>query len=75
MEDLHAEISRLQQELDKSSNDKTLAAEYGLAVLQEKQILQQEFDELQSQHNETKQDLITTKNVNNLRCIFKNDII
>ena len=64
MEELQVEINRLQYELDKSSNDKTLAAEYGLAVLQEKQVLQQEFDDMQVTHNETTLDLIATKNVN-----------
>ena len=64
MEELRAEISRLECELDKSSNDKKLAGEYGLAVLHEKQELQLKFEELEIIYNKTNVDLNETKNVN-----------
>lgn len=52
MEDLQREIERLQLELSETTTEKVQAAEYGLAVLEEKQRLQQQVEEVET-HCET----------------------
>ncbi|XP_033745177.1 protein bicaudal D-like isoform X1 [Pecten maximus] len=52
MEDLQREIERLQLELSETTTEKVQAAEYGLAVLEEKQRLQQQVEDVEA-HCET----------------------
>ncbi|KAJ7316838.1 hypothetical protein JRQ81_003000 [Phrynocephalus forsythii] len=47
---LRAEVKRLFQELGETTREKIQAAEYGLAVLDEKQQLKQQYDELELEY-------------------------
>ena len=49
--------AHLREELDQTTREKVQAAEYGLAVLDEKQSLQQQYDELESMYDTAKLDL------------------
>ena len=57
------EIDRLNKELQQASCDKIRAAEYGLAVLEEKQSLQEQYDDLETLLESTKQELESSKEV------------
>ena len=46
-QDLYVEVLRLQREIDEVNQHKVQAAEYGLAVLQEKQSLQEQLEQLE----------------------------
>lgn len=48
LEDLRVEIGRLQQELTETNQEKIRAAEYGLAVLEERNRLESQIEELES---------------------------
>lgn len=61
--DLQEEIERLKSELDKTCQEKIQAAEYGLAVLEEKQQLQQQCEDLEVLYDTTKHDLECAKEV------------
>ncbi|XP_068999402.1 protein bicaudal D homolog 2 [Embiotoca jacksoni] len=54
---LRAEIDRLARELRETTHEKIQAAEYGLAVLEEKQQLKQRFDELETEYETVRQEL------------------
>ncbi|XP_028303107.1 protein bicaudal D homolog 2 isoform X2 [Gouania willdenowi] len=54
---LLAEVERLTRELRETSHEKIQAAEYGLAVLEEKQQLKQRFDELESEYETVRHEL------------------
>ncbi|XP_029947343.1 protein bicaudal D homolog 2-like [Salarias fasciatus] len=54
---LRAEVERLTRELRETSHEKIQAAEYGLAVLEEKQQLKQRFDELETEYEAVRQEL------------------
>ncbi|XP_061640673.1 protein bicaudal D homolog 2 isoform X1 [Phyllopteryx taeniolatus] len=54
---LRVEVERLSRELRETTQEKIQAAEYGLAVLEEKQQLKQRFDELESEHEALRQEL------------------
>lgn len=60
---LRAEVERLTRELRETSQEKIQAAEYGLAVLEEKQQLKQRFEELESEYETVKQELDQLKEV------------
>jgi len=62
-EELSEEIKRLQSELDETSRQKIQAAEYGLAVLEEKQQLQQQCEELEALYDTTRHELDCAKEV------------
>ncbi|ETE67001.1 Protein bicaudal D-like 2, partial [Ophiophagus hannah] len=47
---LRAEIKRLSQELGETTREKIQAAEYGLVVLEEKQQLKQQYEELELEY-------------------------
>jgi vacuolar-type H+-ATPase subunit D/Vma8 len=64
MDELRDEIARLQLELDETTRQKIQAAEYGLAVLEEKQQLQVRCEELESEYEIMKQELERVKEVN-----------
>lgn len=66
---LAREIERLRAELEESNREKMKAAEYGLLVLEEKMQLQQEFDELDVQHEALTQELDTAMQVGGNICI------
>ncbi|XP_061687551.1 protein bicaudal D homolog 2 [Syngnathoides biaculeatus] len=54
---LRVEVERLARELRETTREKIQAAEYGLAVLEEKQQLKQRFDELESEYEAVRQEL------------------
>nr|XP_057944415.1 protein bicaudal D homolog 2-like [Doryrhamphus excisus] len=54
---LRAEVERLSRELRETTQEKIQAAEYGLAVLEEKQQLKQRFDELETEYETVRQEL------------------
>lgn len=57
IEQLKSEVERLSNELQQACVEKVQAAEYGLAVLEEKQRLQEQYDELESVLEANKQEL------------------
>ena len=61
--DLRQEIARVQSELDEATKQGVRAAEYGLAVLEEKNQLQQHCENLEALYDSTKHELQCTKNV------------
>jgi len=83
--DLHEEAQRLHRELDQitrsniqlreeleqTSREKVQAAEYGLAVLEEKQILQQLYDDLEVIYETTRQELDLARGVSIMILILK----
>lgn len=54
---LKSEVERLSNELQQACLEKVQAAEYGLAVLEEKQRLQEQYDELETSLEANKQEL------------------
>nr|XP_020442373.1 protein bicaudal D homolog 2-like isoform X2 [Monopterus albus]XP_020442374.1 protein bicaudal D homolog 2-like isoform X2 [Monopterus albus]XP_020442375.1 protein bicaudal D homolog 2-like isoform X2 [Monopterus albus] len=54
---LRAEVERLTRELRETTHEKIQAAEYGLAVLEEKQQLKQQYDELETEYEAVRQEL------------------
>uniref|UniRef100_A0A8C6UET6 BICD cargo adaptor 2 n=1 Tax=Neogobius melanostomus TaxID=47308 RepID=A0A8C6UET6_9GOBI len=54
---MRTEIERLSRELTETTNEKIQAAEYGLAVLEEKQQLKQQYDELEIECETIRQEL------------------
>ncbi|XP_072238228.1 protein bicaudal D homolog 2 [Leuresthes tenuis] len=54
---LRAEVERLARELRVTTHEKIQAAEYGLAVLEEKQQLKQRFDDLEIEYETVRQEL------------------
>lgn len=54
---LRSEIDRLTAELQQACQEKVQAAEYGLAVLEEKHKLQERHDELENTFEATRQEL------------------
>lgn len=66
--ELQDETERLKAELDKTCQEKIQAAEYGLAVLEEKQQLQQQCEDLEVLYDSTKHDLECAKEVSISLC-------
>ena len=60
---LRAEIERLTRELDEASSDKIQSAQYGLALLEEKEALSKRCEELEAAYENSKHDLIITSEV------------
>lgn len=60
---LRAENERLSRELRETTHEKIQAAEYGLAVLEEKQQLKQRFDELETEYETARRELDQLKEV------------
>ncbi|KAM3871579.1 protein bicaudal D homolog 2 [Diretmus argenteus] len=56
-ERLRAEIERLSRDLSETTNEKIQAAEYGLVVLEEKQQLKQQYDDLELEYETVRQEL------------------
>ena len=63
VKDLQEEIERLQNELETTTREKVQAAEYGLAVLEEKQNLQCQYEELEGLYEKTATELECAKEV------------
>ena len=63
IEELRQEIERLQNELAETTQEKVQAAEYGLAVLEEKQQLQQQVEDLEGLYESTKHELDCARDV------------
>lgn len=63
MDDLKAEVVRLTQQLDETTQEKLQAAEYGLVVLEEKHNLLQQFEDLESQLEATRTELDCAREV------------
>lgn len=62
-DELRKEIERLQAELQETTQEKVQAAEYGLAVLEEKERLRQQIDEVEAQYETVKHELDCAKEV------------
>lgn len=60
---MRAEIERLSRELIETTNEKIQAAEYGLAVLEEKQQLKQQYDDLEIDYEAVRRELDLLKEV------------
>lgn len=60
---MRTEIERLSRELTETTNEKIQAAEYGLAVLEEKQQLKQQYDDLEIDYEAVRQELDQLKEV------------
>uniref|UniRef100_UPI0037E761FB protein bicaudal D homolog 2 n=1 Tax=Semicossyphus pulcher TaxID=241346 RepID=UPI0037E761FB len=54
---LRAEVERLTRELRETTHEKIQAAEYGLAVLEEKQQLKQRFDDMETEYETVRHEL------------------
>ncbi|XP_038864551.1 protein bicaudal D homolog 2-like [Salvelinus namaycush] len=54
---LRAEVERLSRELSETTHEKIQAAEYGLAVLEEKQQLKHQYDDLEIEYETVRQEL------------------
>ena len=63
VDDLRREIERLQHELTETNQEKIRAAEYGLAVLEEKQQLQAQIEEIEGNFESTRLELEHAKEV------------
>ena len=63
LSDLQRELERLTFDLHQASHEKVQAAEYGLAVLEEKQQLQEKYEELEIRHDTIKHELDHAKEV------------
>ena len=74
---LRAEIERLTRELDEASSDKIQSAQYGLALLEEKESLSKRCEELEAAYENSKHDLIITREVGMQMtiCEFITDIV
>lgn len=60
---LRSEIKRLFQELGETTREKIQAAEYGLAVLEEKQQLKQQYEELELEYETIRAEMEQLKEV------------
>lgn len=60
---MRTEIERLSRELTETTNEKIQAAEYGLVVLEEKQQLKQQYDDLEMEYEGVRQELDQLKEV------------
>ena len=63
VEELRVELTRLKEELSLASREKIQAAEYGLVVLEEKQAIKQQCEDLELLYETSKQELQIAKEV------------
>lgn len=70
-DELRREIERLQVELQETTQEKVQAAEYGLAVLEEKERLRLQIEEIEGHYETVKHELDCAKEVGGLLCRFK----
>ena len=66
------EVERLNSELAETAREKVQAAEYGLVVLEEKQQLQAQYDELESHFEAVKTELDCAKEVSQRFMVAEN---
>ncbi|XP_050521164.1 protein bicaudal D [Daktulosphaira vitifoliae] len=59
--ELHQEINRLTRELDQAQTEKIQSATYGLSLLEEKQTLTKQYEELENLYESVKQELDITQ--------------
>ena len=71
IEELKLEVVRLQEELNETTEQKVQAAEYGLVVLEEKQHLQQQLEDLEVQYEATHKELEQAKQVSFPRIVIR----
>ena len=64
LEDLRKELIRLQNDLAETTTEKVQAAEYGLVVLEEKERLQQQLEDIEAHYYNVKAELECAKEVN-----------
>lgn len=69
VEYLKSEIERLTRELDQASSEKVQSAQYGLALIEEKENLHQRCIELENLYENAKHDLQITQEVTNTKLI------
>lgn len=60
---LRRELQQLNTEIIQANEERAQAAEYGLVMLEEKQALQHQYDELNSLYDSTKRELENSANV------------
>lgn len=63
LQELKIELARLQQELTETNQEKIRAAEYGLAVLEEKHQLESHIEELEAEKEQIRTELEHAKEV------------
>lgn len=63
---LRSEVDRLTSDLQVASQEKIQAAEYGLAVLEEKRKLEEQLDDLENANESIKQELECLKEVSDI---------
>ena len=66
IQSLRDELAKINTELIQASEERAQAAEYGLVVLEEKQNLQIQFEELSSLYESTKRELENSTDVSGL---------
>ena len=66
--DFRKEVERLSNELAETAREKVQAAEYGLVVLEEKQQLQTQYDDLESRFEALKAELECAREVSGWLC-------
>jgi len=66
---LREELEQLNAEIIEANEERAQAAEYGLVVLEEKQALQYQYDELNSLYDSTKRELENSANVRLLHAL------
>ena len=67
---LREELEKLNAEIIEANEERAQAAEYGLLVLEEKQALQYQYDELSSLYDVTKRELENSANVSLLHALW-----
>jgi len=67
---LREELEQLNAEIIEANEERAQAAEYGLVVLEEKQALQYQYDELNSLYDSTKRELENSANVRLLHALW-----
>lgn len=68
--ELRAEIERLSRELDQASSEKIQSAKYGLGLLEEKSMLQQRCEDLETLYENAKHELEITQEVGGILFLF-----
>ena len=69
MDALQEELERLNKEIVEANEDRAKAAEYGIVLLEEKQALQHQNEELNSLFDATKRELETAVDVSARACV------
>lgn len=70
VEFLSREIERLTRELDQTNSEKIQSAQYGIVLLEEKENLQQRCEELETLFENTRHELMLTREVCKIKLAF-----